>query len=126
MFNGLLFRFLFFPYICPLFVSFNLFCFRLIGRYVNIAVLYLRNGRKIKDNALSKACLCLFVKSIVFFVFFYVFFCQRNQFRIDIFLLYNLEGRVCLYIIGVFFFFAEPVVLFISGGAYGPFGRVLS
>lgn len=126
MFNGLLFRFLFFPYICPLFVSFNLFCFRLIGRYVNIAVLYLRNGRKIKDNALTKVCLCLFVKNIVFFcLLLCLFFCQRNQFRIDIFLLYNLEGRVCLYIIGVFFF-AEPVVLFILGGAYGPFGRVLS
>ena len=92
---------------------------------MNIVVLNLRNGRKTKDNALTKACLCLFVKSIVFFVFFYVFFCQRNKFRIDIFLLYNLEGRVCLYIIGVFFF-AEPVVLFISGGAYGPCGRVLS
>lgn len=63
---------------------------------------------------------CLFLSS------FMSLFCQRNQFRIDIFLLYNLEGRVCLYIIGVFFFFAEPVVLFISGGAYGPFGRVLS
>ena len=60
--------------ISPLLVPFNLFCFRLIGRYVNIAVLYLRNGRKIKDNALTKACLCLFVKSIDFFVFFYVSF----------------------------------------------------
>ena len=60
--------------ICPLFVSFNLFCFRLIGHYVNIVVLNIRNGRKIKDNALTKACLCLFVKSIVFLVFFYVSF----------------------------------------------------
>ena len=55
------FAFCSFLNICPLFVSFNLFCFRLIGRYVNIAVLYLRNGRKIKDNALTKARLCLFV-----------------------------------------------------------------
>lgn len=121
------FAFCSFLNICPLFVSFNLFCFRLIGRYVYIVVLNIRNGRKIKENALTKACLCLFVKSIVFFcLLLCLFSCQRNQFRIDIFLLYNLEGRVCLYIIGVFFFFAEPVVLFTSGGAYGPFGRVLS
>lgn len=65
-------------------------------------------------------------KHCLFCLLLCLFFCQRNQFRIDIFLLYNLEGRMCLYIIGVFFFFAEPVVLFISGGAYGPFGRVLS
>lgn len=62
------FAFCSFLNICPLFVSFNLFCFRLIGRYVNIVVLNIRNGRKIKDNALTKACLCLFVKSIVFFL----------------------------------------------------------
>lgn len=66
------FAFCSFLNICPLFVSFNLFCFRLIGRYVYIVVLNIRNGRKIKDNALTKVCLCLFVKSIVFFVFFYV------------------------------------------------------
>lgn len=65
-------------------------------------------------------------KHCLFCLLLCLFFCQRNQFRINIFLLYNLEGRVCLYIIGVFFFFAEPVVLFISGGAYGPCGRVLS
>lgn len=29
---------------------------------------------KTKDNALTRACLCLFVKSIVFLVFFYVSF----------------------------------------------------
>ena len=79
MFNGLLFRFLFFPYICPLFVSFNLFCFRLIGRYVYIVVLNIRNGRKIKDNALTKACLCLFVKSIVFLSSFMSFFLSKKS-----------------------------------------------
>ena len=79
MFNGLLFRFLFFPYICPLFVSFNLFCFRLIGHYVNIAVLNVRNGRKTKDNALTKACSCLFVKSIVFLSSFMSFFLSKKS-----------------------------------------------
>lgn len=68
------FAFCSFLNICPLFVSFNLFCFRLIGHYVIIVILNLRNGRDTKDNALTKVCLCLFVKSIVFFVFFYVSF----------------------------------------------------
>ena len=62
-------------------------------------------------------------ESITFFI---RFIYAVNFEHLLIFLLYNLEGRVCLYIIGVFFFFAEPVVLFISGGAYGPCGRVLS
>ena len=61
-------------------------------------------------------------ESITFFI---RFMYAVNFEHLLIFLLYNLEDRVCLYIIGVFFF-AEPVVLFISGGAYGPFGRVLS
>lgn len=62
------FAFCSFLNISPLFVSFNLFCFRLIGRYVNIVVLNIRNGRKTKDNALTKACLCLFVKSMSSFM----------------------------------------------------------
>lgn len=96
MFNGLLFRFLFFPYICPLFVSFNLFCFRLIGRYVYIVVLNIRNGRKIKDNALTKVCLCLFVKSIVFFVFFYVFFVKEISLE-SISFFFTILKAVCAY-----------------------------
>lgn len=98
MFNGLLFRFLFFPYICPLFVSFNLFCFRLIGHYVNIAVLNIRNGRKIKDNALTKVCLCLFVKSIVFFVFFYVSFFVKEISLESISFFFTILKAVCAYI----------------------------
>lgn len=64
---------------CPLFVSFNLFCFRLIGRYVYIVVLNIRNGRKIKDNALTKVRLCLFVKSIVFLSSFMSLFLSKKS-----------------------------------------------
>ena len=89
------FAFCSFLNICPLFVSFNLFCFRLIGRYVNIAVLYLRNGRKIKDNALTKACLCLFVKSIVFF---YVSFFVKEISLESISFFFTILKAVCAYI----------------------------
>lgn len=92
------FAFCSFLNICPLFVSFNLFCFRLIGRYVNIAVLYLRNGRMIKDNALTKACLCLFVKSIVFFVFFYVSFFVKEISLESISFFFTILKAVCAYI----------------------------
>ena len=45
---------------------------------------------KTKDNALTKACLCLFVKSIVFLVFFYVsFFCHIVLFRSYVFFCSN-------------------------------------
>lgn len=83
---------------CPLFVSFNLFCFRLIGRYVYIVVLNIRNGRKIKGNALTKVCLCLFVKSIVFFVFFYVFFLVKEISLESISFFFTIFKAVCAYI----------------------------
>lgn len=92
------FAFCSFLNICPLFVSFNLFCFRLIGRYVNIAVLYLRNGRKTKDNALTRACLCLFVKSIVFLVFFYVSFFVKEISSDAISFFFTILKVVCAYI----------------------------
>lgn len=83
---------------CPLFVSFNLFCFRLIGRYVYIVVLNIRNGRKIKDNALTKVRLCLFVKSIVFFVFFYVSFFVKEISLESISFFFTILKAVCAYI----------------------------
>lgn len=92
------FAFCSFLNICPLFVSFNLFCFRLIGRYVYIVVLNIRNGRKIKDNALTKVCLCLFVKSIVFLVFFYVSFFVKEISSDAISFFFTILKVVCAYI----------------------------
>lgn len=92
------FAFCSFLNICPLFVSFNLFCFRLIGHYVNIVVLNIRNGRKSKDNALTKACSCLFVKSIVFFfVFLYVSFFVKEISLESISFFFTILKAVCAY-----------------------------
>lgn len=91
------FAFCSFLNISPLFVSFNLFCFRLIGHYENIVVLNIRNGRKTKDNALTKVCLCLFVKSMSFFVFFYVFFLVKEISLESIFFFFTILKAVCAY-----------------------------
>lgn len=91
------FAFCSFLNISPLFVSFNLFCFRLIGRYVNIVVLNVRERKKTKDNALTRACLCLFVKSIVFLVFFYVSFFVKEISSDAISFFFTILKVVCAY-----------------------------
>ena len=53
---------------------------------------------KTKDNALTRACLCLFVKSIVFLVFFYVSFLSYSSVqKLCVFLLQYIKV-VCAYI----------------------------
>lgn len=52
---------------------------------------------KTKDNALTKACLCLFVKSIVFLVFFYVSFFVKEISLESISFFFTILKAVCAY-----------------------------